>query len=124
MIRGELLAGARLGQHAWQALRLATDGVPALVTATARRAAELAGQAGDLGNAEWALRRGLALLPGAESLWRELLRVRASHQPGSVRAVTDEMFSALGRRAGVAAVEPETAVLLARLAPAADAGLA
>jgi hypothetical protein len=101
-----------------QALRRGTEQLPAIVTATARRAAELAWQSGDAGNAEWSLRQGITLLPAAQPIWRLLLSLRAVHDPGSLPELAAEMLGTLGQD-GPTRLEPETSTLLARLAPAA-----
>jgi hypothetical protein len=110
LVRGE---PAPVAGYAGEAVRRATVGMPGLVAATASRAAELAWQAGDAGNAEWSLRRGLALAPAAQPLWRQLLTVRAAHDPATAREVAGEALAAVGQP------DPATRALLARLAPAA-----
>jgi hypothetical protein len=86
-------------------------------TATSRRLAVLALSRGDLAQAEWALRQGIALTPSAEVLWRDLLRLLGGNDPQTASRLADEMYVVL-RRAGVAGgAEPETDALVEQLAP-------
>lgn len=64
-------------------------------TAVARRAASLATGAGDHAAAEAALRAGLTLIPTAEPLWRDLLRLVAADR-ARAGEVAQELFDTLG----------------------------
>ena len=83
-------------------------------TAVARRAAGLAAGAGDPAAAERSLCAGLALVPAAEPLWRDLLRLVAD-SPGRPQEVASAAYAALAD-AGLKP-EAETDALVAQLAP-------
>ncbi len=86
-----------------------------LVTSVARRAADLAVGAGDPARAEEALELGLRLVPTAEVLWRDRLRLLARHAAERLGPTITEMYSVLDQRG--ARHEPETDALVAELAP-------
>lgn len=117
LVRGPLYSRTPLGRYGWEAVQAATVDAQDLVISAARRAAALATAAGDMGNAEWALRMGLLLLPRVEELWRDLLSARAAHSPSTVSSLAEEMRVLLSRANGHTRIEPETAATLARLIP-------
>jgi hypothetical protein len=84
-------------------------------TAVARRSAALALERGDIAGATQALRAGLRLVPAAEALWRELLRVTATSDPGAVAEVARQAYAALAG-SGLRP-EPETDALVQHLVP-------
>ena len=84
-------------------------------TAVARRAASLAATRQDPAAAVAALRRGLSLVPAAEPLWRDLLRLTAGTTPASVEDVAREVLTTLARLG--LRPEPETDALVRQLAP-------
>ena len=84
-------------------------------TAVARRAAALAVARSDADAAERSLRAGLLLVPTAEPLWRDLLRLVAATAGGSAPQVADEALSTLAAHG--LRPEPETDALIAQLAP-------
>jgi hypothetical protein len=84
-------------------------------TAVARRAGALALERGDRTAAVEALRAGLRLVPAAEALWRDLLRVLADSDPGAVAGVAQEARTTLAAR-GIRA-EPDTDALVQQLVP-------
>ena len=86
-----------------------------LVTSMARRAADLAVGAGQPARAEEALELGLRLVPTAEVLWRDRLRLLARHAADRVEPTITEMYSVLDQHG--ARHEPETDALVAELAP-------
>jgi hypothetical protein len=86
-----------------------------LVTSVARRAADLAAGGGEPARAEEALELGLRLVPTAEVLWRDRLRLLARHAPAQVEPTITEMYSVLDQHG--ARHEPETDALVAELAP-------
>jgi hypothetical protein len=86
-----------------------------LVTSVARRAADLAVGAGHPARAEEALELGLRLVPTAEVLWRDRLRLLSRHAPEQVQPVLTQMYSVLDQHG--ARHEPETDALVAELAP-------
>jgi hypothetical protein len=86
-----------------------------LVTSVARRAADLAAGNGEPARAEEALELGLRLVPTAEVLWRDRLRLLARHAPAQVESTITQMYSVLDQHG--ARHEPETDALVAELAP-------
>jgi hypothetical protein len=98
--------------YGWLAFAREARNARLMVTALARRAVELAD---DPAAAEDALRAALVMVPTAEVLWRDRLRLVARHEPARVGAVVTEMYSVLEAR-GVRH-EPETDALVAELAP-------
>jgi hypothetical protein len=98
--------------YGWLAFAREARNVRLMVTALARRAAD---RAGSPAAAEDALRAALVIVPTAEVLWRDRLRLVARHEPARVGAVVTEMYSVLEAR-GVRH-EPETDALVAELAP-------
>ena len=81
----------------------------------ARRAAALALARSDADAAERSLRAGLLLVPTAEPLWRDLLRLVAATAGGSAPQVAGEALSTLAAHG--LRPEPETDALIAQLAP-------
>jgi hypothetical protein len=98
--------------YGWLAFAREARNTRLMVTALARRAAE---RADDPATAEDALRAALVMVPTAEVLWRDRLRLVARHEPTRVGTVVTEMCSVLEAR-GVRH-EPETDALVAELAP-------
>ncbi len=105
--------GEAFGAHyGWLAFAREARNARLMVTSLARRAAERATSPTD---AEDALVAALTMVPTAEVLWRDRLRLVARHEPARVGAVVTEMYSVLEAR-GVRH-EPETDALVAELAP-------
>ncbi|WP_199434145.1 AfsR/SARP family transcriptional regulator [Qaidamihabitans albus] len=95
LIRGEFLAAAgRSGSPLRDVVATAGE-VHALAVHTVRRAAELATAEGDYRKAEWALRKGVALLPRVEGLWRALLLFHGEHNRAAVGRTVNEMMAVL-----------------------------
>lgn len=123
-----LLAGLRRGEgeafsgvhYSWLAFAREARTSRLLATSVARRAADLAVAASSPERAEEALLLGLRLVPTAEPLWRDRLRLLAAHAPARLDAAITEMYSVLDRH-GVRHA-PETDALVAELAPGAAVG--
>ncbi|TCP53579.1 hypothetical protein EV191_104146 [Tamaricihabitans halophyticus] len=109
MIRGELAAFGLV------AMPLRSAEVHALVVRSVRRAADLASANRDFEVVEWALRKGIDLLPRAEGLWRALLLFYYEHDRTRLGAATAEMLAKLGGSEGHARLQPETSRLLSQL---------
>lgn len=111
--RGPAFSGVPAGRYTWLAFHQAARDARVLVTAAARRttAAHLAG--GDVSSADRTLRAALTLVPGAQPLWRDLVRLWGDRDPGTTAAVAEEMQHQLFG----APVEPETAALMQHLLP-------
>ncbi len=122
---GRLLAALRLGtgpvfsgpgsHFAWMAFAREARRARALVSSAALRAAALASDRGQPEVANEALGLGLVMVPTAEELWRDLLRLRAVHAADSVDETLNQMYSALTGLGGTQ--EPETAALVTELRP-------
>lgn len=114
-VRGEAFSGTPAGHYAWLQFHQAAREARLVGVASARRLSALASSRGDRDSAEWALRRGLALVPEAEVLWRDLLRLLGDDDPSGGTAVVDEMLATLGAR-GVR-LEAQTEALVDQLVP-------
>ena len=114
LARGEVFSGAPAGRYTWLGFHRAARDTRALVASMATRAAALAG--GDRSAADAALRHGLTMVPAAEMLWRDLLRLHAGN-PAAVGEVVGELRRTLDRT-GRQGYEGETEALLATVAPA------
>jgi hypothetical protein len=112
MIRGELLAGVRLGPATAQTLHHQLAALTEVAERAARRYAAVAVEADDPVRAEWALRQALMLLPKREALWRALLEFQLEHRRQAVERTARELVTAL---AGRRRLEPATRKLLSRL---------
>lgn len=112
-VRGEAFSAVPAGRYCWLAFHAAARDARVVGTAVARRAASLALARGDRAAAEQALRTGLHLVPAAEPLWRDLLRLVGPGAPAET--VAAEAYAALDRR-GLPA-EAETDALVQQLAP-------
>jgi hypothetical protein len=113
LARGEAFSGVPAGRYSWLAFHRAARDTRALVASMATRAAALLAAAGDRVAADAALRNGLTLVPAAEMLWRDLIRLHAGN-PAVVAEVVDQMGRALSGQA----FEGETEALVATVAPA------
>lgn len=122
--RGPAFSATPPGRYRWLAWHQSAREARVLATALARTVAGRLQGAGDAAGAERALRQGLTLVPTAQALWRDLIRMQP--QPGSAGAVVAEMRQALGAGMGVGqgagALEPETAALVQHTLPAEQAG--
>lgn len=113
-VRGEAFTAAGPGFGSLSFHRSARD-ARVVGTAVARRAASLAVARGDRAAAVRLLRAGLTLVPAAEPLWRDLLRLTAPGEPAA--SVVRELYAALAAH-GLRA-EPETDALVQQVAPGA-----
>lgn len=116
LARGEAFSAVPPGRYTWLTFHRVARDTRALVASMASRAAALLAAAGDRGAADTALRQGLVLVPAAEMLWRDLIRLHAGN-PGVVAEVVAQMGRTLGAGAGHA-YEGETEALVATVAPA------
>ena len=113
-IRGEAFTGLTVGRGGSLVFHRHARDARVVGTAVARRAAGLAAGKGDREAAARDLHAGLALVPTAEALWRDLLRLVAG-DPVASAEVAQLALEALAAR-GVRA-EPETDALIQSLAP-------
>lgn len=111
---GEAFSEVPAGRYGWLAFHRSARDARALVASMSGRAAELLVAGGDRTGAARVLREGLRLVPAAESLWRELLRLHGGDDP-TLEAVVSEMHASLPEHR----FEPETEALVAHLAPGA-----
>jgi hypothetical protein len=116
LARGEAFSGVPAARYTWLAFHRAARDTRALVASMAGRAAALLAAAGDRGGADAALRHGLTLVPAAEMLWRDLIRLHAGNA-SVVAEVVGQMGRTLGESLGHA-YEGETEALVATIAPA------
>lgn len=120
LVRGE--AFTTTDPYGWLAFVREARHCRLLATSAARRAGELAMAAGRTDDAMAALSAGLTLVPTAEVLWRERLRLSARLDPDAVRAEVTTMYSVLAEH-GVRP-EPETDALARQLVPGPEGGAA
>jgi len=113
-IRGEAFSGLPVGRGGSLVFHRQARDARVVGTAVARRAAGLAAGKGDREAAARDLHAGLALVPTAEALWRDLLRLVAD-DPAAAAEVAQLAYAALAVH-GVRA-EPETDALIQNLAP-------
>ncbi len=106
---------APAGRYSWLAFAREARQCRLLAGSVARRAAEVATALGRPAQAEEALSLGLRLVPTAEVLWRDRLRLVAEHDPARLGRAVTQMYSVLDER-GVRH-EPETDALITELAP-------
>ncbi len=111
---GEAFA-APAGQYSWLVFAREARQGRLLATSVARRAAEVATALDRPAQAEEALTLGLRLVPTAEVLWRDRLRLVAQHDPARLGRAVTQMYSVLDEH-GVRH-EPETDALVQELAP-------
>ena len=120
-IRGEAFSGLPVGRGGSLVFHRHARDARVVGTAVARRAAGLAAGSGDRQAAERDLHAGLVLVPTAEALWRDLLRLVAD-DPAEAAAVAQQAYAALSAH-GLRA-EPETDALVQHLVPGLVAGSA
>jgi nucleoid-associated protein YgaU len=111
---GEAFGGAGTA-YRWLTFAREARQARLLATSVARRASELAAAGGDHTRALEALRLGTTLVPTAEVLWRERLRLVAAHEPSRLADEVAQMYSVLAEH-GVKH-EPATDALVTELAP-------
>ncbi len=115
LVRGEAFSATDADRFASLTFHRAARDARVVGTAVARRAAGLAGGAGDRTAAVRNLRAGLSLVPAAEVLWRDLLRLLAD-DADAAGGVAREAYAALAAH-GLRA-EAETDALVAQVLPA------
>lgn len=115
MFRGEAFSGTPSGRYGWLAFARAARDSRITATAVTRRAAALLSQAHRAADAEAVLRQGLVLVPTAELIWRDLLRLTGGRGPDTAAQVADEMYATL--EAHRVWAQPDTDALVAQLAP-------
>jgi len=113
LARGEAFSGVPAGRFTWLGFHRAARDTRALVTSMASRAAALMVAGGDRAGADAALRHGLTLVPAAQMLWRDLIRLHAGNE-----SVVAEVVSQMHRGLVGQAYEGETEALVATLTPA------
>lgn len=111
--RGRAFSGTPAQRYTWLAFHQAARDARLVVTASARRAASAFASQDDVRAAERTLRDGLTLVPQAQSLWRDLLRLLGGSDPEGAGRVVREMTQAIGSDP----LEPETSALVQHLSP-------
>ena len=112
MVDGEAFSATPAGRYRWLVYPSTAAQTRVVVTAVARRAAALSAGAGDPASAVIAVRLGIAAVPAAEALWRDLLRLTP---PPEAPALANELYRVL---AGLGArPEPATDALVQQLVP-------
>jgi hypothetical protein len=115
LFAGTAFSGTPAERYRWLAFARAAREANVVGTAVTRRAARLLVEVQRSTDAEDVLRRGLALTPTAEPLWRDLLALAGRRGPEPAAAVAAELYRTL--REHGAWPEPETDALVAQLAP-------
>ena len=111
-VRGEAFSAVPAGRYRWLRFHAAASETRTTASAVARRAAELAAAGGDPGGAQALLRTGLRLVPLAEAVWRDLLRLTP---PDGTPGVVADLEAALAD--GRVRAEPQTDALVQQLLP-------
>ncbi len=119
LVRGVAFSDGPDGRYQWLAFHAAARDSRLVGTALARRLAAISAGQNDRARAERALRSGLRLVPAAQVLWRDLLRLT---DPDGTRLVVEDMWVALEAGPGASparrlALEPETDALVQQLMP-------
>ncbi|GAA4283229.1 hypothetical protein GCM10022261_07600 [Brevibacterium daeguense] len=113
---GEVMAVPEGSGFSWMAFHAARRDARVLITTMAEHAAAVSVREGRTPAAIWFLRQGITLVPTAETLWRELLRLTGGHDPAALDDVAASLFRTL-KLHGVHQPEPETDALVAQLVP-------
>jgi hypothetical protein len=113
--RGALFSDVPAGRYGWLEFNRAAREARVLATQVSRRTAALAVSARRPAEAWQALNRGLAMVPTAEALWRDLLKLVSVDPPVAQAAATD-MYAVL-RQHGIHRPEPETDAMVDAVAP-------
>ena len=111
--RGPAFSGTPGTRYSWLAFHQAARDARVVATAVARHTASALAGAGDRAAAEQVLRDGLTLVPQAQALWRDLLRLIGGSDPDHAAGVVREMRTSLGDTS----LEPETVSLVQHLSP-------
>lgn len=118
LVTGPAWTGLPTRRYAWLAYERVETDVRVAVVAVARRLAALAAKAGEPMQARHALLAGLRMSPACEEIWRDALRLASTFAgPADVRAVADDMYTAISRHGSPRGVEAETEALVDELIP-------
>lgn len=115
LARGEAFSVPEDGRYGWLTFHRAGRNARLVITSMAARAAGVLAANHDRQGAEEALRRGLALVPEAETLWRDLIRLKSGPHPDGTGAA--DVVAEMRRRLPGHAFEGETEALVATVAP-------
>lgn len=113
---GEVFSQIPAGRYGWLAFHQTARDARVLTTTVSRRLASLALAAGQRQEASQALNQGLDMVPTAEPLWRDLLRLVGGDDPATAAATAERMYAVLLGH-GVRLPEPETDALVDAVAP-------
>ncbi|MDQ1286453.1 MAG: hypothetical protein QG622_18, partial [Actinomycetota bacterium] len=113
---GEVFSAVPQGRFGWLAFHQAARDARVLTTTVARRVAALALAEGRREEAWQVLSHGLAMVPTAEPLWRDLLRLIGDDDPVTGAATAERMYAVLLRH-GVRMPDPQTDALVDAVAP-------
>lgn len=106
------------GRYAWLESMTIEGDIAMAVSLTVQACAETAAARNDEPAARAVLAQGLTLLPASEELWRSRLRLAAHFgEREDLRAVVDEMYSAIAEHGSVVGSSAETDVLVDELLP-------
>lgn len=117
LVRGAAFSQAVPGRYRWLRFHAAASDARVVGTAVARRAAVLRVQCGDRTGAAVLLGRGLDLVPDAEALWRDMLRVTPRDDLPEMVALLYDVLDARGIHP-----EPDTDALVEQLLPGSRPG--
>jgi hypothetical protein len=118
LVRGEPWSELPARSYGWLAYDTVDDDTRVAIVIAARRLAAVNAERGDGGGARDAIRRGLQVAPAAEDLWQDALRLAAKlGSRGDVRAVADEMYTAIETHGSTAGATAETDALVEELIP-------
>src|SRR5262245_37941443 len=118
LVRGEPWSALPARSYGWLAYDSVDDDARVAVVLTARRLASVCAERGDGRGARDAILRGLEVAPAAENLWQDALRLAAKlGSRTDVRAVADEMYSAIEHHGSPAGATAETEALVEELIP-------
>lgn len=118
LVRGDAWSDLPTRRYAWLAHTGLESDARVLVVAVARRLAALSRERGD-GDGAWrALERGQLMVPAAEELWQDKLRLAAAGgDRAALVAVVDDMDATLARHGSPLGPGPTTDALVEELLP-------
>ncbi len=118
LVRGDAWSDLPAHRYTWLAHSGLESDVRVLVVAVASRLAALCDERDDRDGAWHALTRGQTMVPAAEELWQDKLRLVAAHSDrGAVREVADAMYATLARHGSPLGASPTTDALVDELLP-------
>jgi LysM domain len=118
LVRGEPWSELPARSYGWLAYDTVDDDARVAVVLAARRLAAVNAERGDGRGARDAILRGLQVAPAAEDLWQDALRLAAKlGSRGNVRAVADEMYTAIETHGSAAGATAGTDALVEELIP-------